>query len=75
MKKLLLLILIIYSFGIHAQNISGQAYYQSKTTVDLDAFGGNRQLTEEMKKNDCRAYEKYARKNIYPHLQQGRIHL
>src|SRR5690606_11853367 len=39
------------SFGINAQNISGQVFYESKTTVDLDAFGSsNREMSEEMKK-------------------------
>jgi len=33
-----------------SQNISGQAYYQSKTTVDTDSFGGGREMTEDMKK-------------------------
>lgn len=32
-----------------AQNISGKAYYQSKTTIDIDNFG-NREMTEDMKK-------------------------
>lgn len=36
--------------GSNAQNISGKAYYESKTTVDMDAFGGNREMSEEMKK-------------------------
>lgn len=51
MKRYILIFLLLFSFGIHAQNISGQAFYESKTTVDLDAFGGgNREMTEEMKK-------------------------
>ncbi len=50
MKRYILILLLLFSFGINAQNISGQAYYESKTTVDMDAFGGNREMTEEMKK-------------------------
>ena len=50
MTKYLLIFALLFTFGINAQNISGQAYYESKTTVDLDAFGGNREMTEEMKK-------------------------
>ena len=50
MTKYILIFALLFSFGINAQNISGQAYYESKTTVDLDAFGGNREMTEEMKK-------------------------
>ena len=50
MKRYTLIFLLLFSFGINAQNISGQAYYESKTTVDMDAFGGNREMTEEMKK-------------------------
>lgn len=50
MKKYILISLLLFSFGINAQNISGQAYYESKTTVDMDALGGGREMTEEMKK-------------------------
>ena len=50
MKKYILIPLILFSFGINAQNISGQAYYESKTTVDVDAFTGGREMSEEMKK-------------------------
>lgn len=50
MKLYLLLFAILFSFTSNAQNISGQAFYESKTTVDLDAFDTNQQLTEEMKK-------------------------
>lgn len=41
---------MLLSFGINAQNISGQAFYESKTTVDTDAFGGGREMSEDMKK-------------------------
>ncbi len=51
MKKYFLIFLLIFSLGINAQNISGQAYYESKTTVDMDALGGGREMTEEMKKS------------------------
>ncbi len=44
------LFLLLFSLTSFAQNISGQAFYESKTTVDLDAFGNNREMTDEMKK-------------------------
>lgn len=50
MQKYILLFSILFSFGINAQNISGQAFYESKTTVDMDALGGGREMSEEMKK-------------------------
>lgn len=50
MKKYLLIFALLFTFGINAQNISGQAFYESKTTVDMDALGGGREMTEEMKK-------------------------
>lgn len=50
MQKYILIFSILLSFGINAQNISGQAFYESKTTVDMDAFGGGREMSEEMKK-------------------------
>lgn len=46
-----ILLILLFSVGVKAQNISGKAYYESKTTVDLDAFSGNNQeLSEDMKK-------------------------
>ena len=50
MQKYILIFSFLLSFGINAQNISGQAFYESKTTVDMDAFGGGREMSEEMKK-------------------------
>lgn len=50
MHKYILIFSILFSFGINAQNISGQAFYESKTTVDMDALGGGREMSEEMKK-------------------------
>ena len=42
------LLLMISSYHLNAQNFQGKAYYQSKTTMDMD-FGG-RQISEERKK-------------------------
>lgn len=50
MKLYLSVFLLIFSLQNFAQNINGQAFYESKTTVDLDAFDSNGQMTEEMKK-------------------------
>jgi GLPGLI family protein len=50
MKRYILIFLLLFSFEINAQNISGQAFYESKTTVDMDALGGGREMSEEMKK-------------------------
>ncbi|MBK5214941.1 MAG: GLPGLI family protein [Flavobacteriaceae bacterium] len=50
MKIYIFLFLLLISIGANAQNISGQAFYESKTTVDMDAFGGGREMSEEMKK-------------------------
>lgn len=50
MKLYILLLVLAFSLQSFAQNISGQAYYESKTTVDLDAFGNNREMTDDMKK-------------------------
>jgi GLPGLI family protein len=49
MKKLLLLATLFFTVGSFAQSFSGKAYYQSKTTVDTDQFGGA-QMSEDMKK-------------------------
>ncbi len=55
MKPFVFISCLLLSISLYGQNISGQAYYESKTTVDLDAFGRGRELTEEMKK---RIYER-----------------
>ena len=49
MKKQLFLVTLLMSLGLQAQNFSGQAFYQSKTTVDMDNFG-REGMSEEMKK-------------------------
>lgn len=49
MKKLSILCFLLLSMNAFAQNISGKAYYQSKTTVDMDGFGGG-QMSEAQKK-------------------------
>ncbi len=49
MKKYLLICSALLSLGLQAQNFSGQAFYQSKTTVDMDNFGGEG-MSEDMKK-------------------------
>lgn len=49
MKMLTLVIATLLSMSSFAQSISGKAYYQSKTTVDMDGFGG-REMSEERKK-------------------------
>lgn len=49
MKFSHLILLFLFTATSFAQSISGKAYYQSKTTVDLDEFG-NREMTEDMKK-------------------------
>jgi GLPGLI family protein len=47
--KLCVAILMLAFQATFAQDFQGVAYYQSKTTVDLDGFGG-RQMSEEQKK-------------------------
>jgi len=49
MKPFSLIAIILFSCNSFAQNINGQAYYESKTTVDIDGFGGG-QMSEERKK-------------------------
>jgi GLPGLI family protein len=50
MKVLSFIVIAFFTLSGYSQNISGQAYYESKTTVDMDAFGGGREMTEDMKK-------------------------
>jgi hypothetical protein len=49
MKLFYITAMILFSLTSFAQSINGQAYYKSKTTVDLDGFGGG-QMSEDRKK-------------------------
>jgi len=50
MKILISISLLLITFNSSAQIISGQAFYESKTTVDMDAFATGREMSEDMKK-------------------------
>lgn len=47
--KLCVVLITLFSNTLLAQEFQGKAIYQSKTTVDMDNFGG-RQMSEEQKK-------------------------
>jgi len=49
MKKIFFLIIVLSRCIGHTQNFSGQAFYQSKTTVDMDNFG-RPGMSEDLKK-------------------------
>lgn len=49
MKYVLLLAAFLVTAQSYSQNISGKAYYESKTTVDMSNWG-NREMSEEMKR-------------------------
>ncbi|MBT8262280.1 MAG: GLPGLI family protein [Bacteroidia bacterium] len=61
MKALSLLTIILLSFTGISQNISGVAYYESKTTVDMDNFG-NREMSEDMKRQIMDRMKNYLEK-------------
>ncbi|MDC8003319.1 GLPGLI family protein [Aureisphaera galaxeae] len=48
-SSLYLIILLLFSSISIAQNISGKAYYESKTTVDMSNWGGGR-MSEDQKR-------------------------
>jgi GLPGLI family protein len=50
MRLIPIVLLILLSSSNFAQNISGQAFYESKTTVDMDEINIGREISEEMKK-------------------------
>ncbi|AXG69724.1 protein of unknown function (Porph_ging) [Kordia sp. SMS9] len=51
MKQLILWSLVLCTTNIFAQNFQGKAYYQSKTTMDMDSWGrGGREMSAEQKK-------------------------
>jgi len=49
MKRISLLVAVLFSAFTFGQNISGKAYYESKTTVDMSDWGG-RQMSEDQKR-------------------------
>ncbi|MDT0559011.1 GLPGLI family protein [Ichthyenterobacterium sp. W332] len=44
------LLILTFSTSIFAQDFQGVAFYQTKTTMDMDGWGGGRQLSEQQKK-------------------------
>lgn len=61
MKILLYVAILLMGLTSVAQEISGKAYYESKTTVDMDGFGG-RDMSEDMKKQIMERMKKYLEK-------------
>jgi GLPGLI family protein len=61
MKALSLFAITLLSFCGFSQNISGVAYYESKTTVDMDNFG-NREMSEDMKRQIMERMKNYLEK-------------
>ncbi len=62
MKMYSILAALLFTAVSFAQNISGQAFYESKTTVDPDAFGGGREMNEDMKKRVMEMMKSYLEK-------------
>jgi len=52
MKKLITLFALLITIPSFAQDFQGQAYYQSKTSIDMSSWGGRNggQMSEEQKK-------------------------
>lgn len=61
MKLLSFITIILLSFSGFSQNISGVAYYESKTTVDMDNFG-NREMSEDQKRQIMERMKSYLEK-------------
>jgi GLPGLI family protein len=61
MRTLLIAIAFFFTLQVSAQNISGQAFYESKTTMDMDGFGG-REMSEDMKKMIAQRMKSYLEK-------------
>ncbi|WP_298513668.1 GLPGLI family protein [uncultured Kordia sp.] len=63
MKRLLLWSLVLCTTGVFAQNFQGKAYYQSKTTVDMDSWGRQgREMSAEQKKRVQEMMKSYLEK-------------
>lgn len=63
MKLLSFITIVFFSLTGIAQNISGVAYYESKTTVDMDNFG-NGEMSEDMKRQISERMKSYLEKTF-----------
>ncbi len=63
MKIAAILTLLLISIHSNAQNITGKAYYQSKTTVDIDKIGGDK-MDENMRKMIAQRMKQYLEKTF-----------
>ncbi len=61
MKKLSLLAILLLTIASYSQDINGIAYYESKTTVDMNEFG-NREMSEDMKRQIMERMKNYLEK-------------
>ena len=61
MKIRTLLIILLTTTFIQAQDISGVAYYESKTTIDMDNWG-RRDMSEDMKRQIAERMRQYLEK-------------
>jgi len=63
MKKLLLLSILLSGTILYSQDISGVAYYESKTTVDMGNIGG-RDMSEDMRRQIVERMKQYLEKTF-----------
>ncbi|MBL4606122.1 MAG: GLPGLI family protein [Flavobacteriaceae bacterium] len=71
MKQLLTLLLLVSSMTVFSQkSFQGKAVYMSKTTVDLNAFGG-RQMTEQRKKQIMSRMKNFLEKTYILNFDQS----
>lgn len=63
MKIFTTIIIALLCFNTYAQNIKGQAFYQSKTTVDMSNIG-NRNMDEGMRKMIAERMKNYLEKTF-----------
>ena len=56
--------LLLFLTPSFSQNFQGKAYYFSKTSADMDGWGG-RQMSEDQKKQIADRMREHVRKNLY----------
>jgi hypothetical protein len=67
-RDLAALMLILTSVVATAQNFQAQAHYISKTSPDLDSWGGQ-QMSEAQKKTNYGSHAKHVRKELHLNLR------
>jgi hypothetical protein len=67
-KVVLILFTLLFASNIQAQDFQGQAYYFSKTTIDMSRWDRGGKMSEAQKKQMEARMKPWLEKNIYTYF-------